>query len=64
MDTQRSDEAQNDSFKAIAPQKDNAVHKEFEIGKLVHEQLHEDELTRNEPGQGAPGNTKPSQLKF
>ncbi|OCB78292.1 hypothetical protein B0A79_12130 [Flavobacterium piscis] len=36
MDTQKSNEAQNDSFETKAPQKDNPVKKEFEIGQLGH----------------------------
>ena len=64
MDTQKSNEAQNDSFETITPEKENPVRKEFEIGQLGREELKEDELTRDETGQGAPGNTKPSQRKF
>jgi len=39
MDTQKSNEAQNDSFETIAPQKDNHVKKEFEIGELGQQEL-------------------------
>ena len=60
MDTQNSDEAESDKFETIAPEKDNPVKREFEIGQLGNQELKEDEITRNEPGQGAPGNTKPS----
>jgi hypothetical protein len=34
MDTQKSHEAENDSFETIAPGKENPVRKEFEIRKL------------------------------
>lgn len=63
MDTQKSDEAQNDPFETIEPEKDNPVKKEFKIGKLGNKELQEDESKRDETG-GAPGNTKPSQRKF
>ena len=63
MDTQKSDEAENDSFETIAPENDNPVRKEFEIGQLGQQELQEDESTRDETG-GAPGNAKPSQRKF
>ena len=39
MDTQKSNEAQNDSFETIGPQKDNHVKKEFEIGELGQQEL-------------------------
>ena len=64
MDTQSSGEAQNDSFETIEPEKDNPVQKEFEIGQLGNQELKEDELTRDETGNGSPGNIKPSQRKF
>ena len=64
MDTEKSDETQNGSFETIAPEKDNHVKKEFEIGQLGREESKEDEITRNETGQIVPGNTKPSQRKF
>jgi hypothetical protein len=64
MDTQKSDEAENDPFETIEADQDNPVHKEFEIGQLGQEELKEDEITRNETGNSAPGNTKPSQRKF
>ena len=60
----KSNEAQNDSFETIAPEKDNHIKKEFEIGQLGNQELQEDEITRNETGQIAPGNTKPFQRKF
>jgi len=34
------------------PEKDNPVRKEFEIGQLGYQELKEDELTRNEAGNG------------
>jgi len=64
MDTQSSDEDQSNQFETMAPEKDNSVKKEFEIGQLGNEELKEDELTRNEAGHDAPGNIKPSQRKF
>lgn len=64
MDTQKRNEAQNDSFETIEPEKDNPVNREFEIGKLGNEELKEDERARNETGHGSPGNAKPSQRKF
>ena len=45
MDTQKSDEAENDSFETIPPEKDNPVQREFEIGQLGNNELQEDELT-------------------
>ena len=39
MDTQKSNEAQNDSFETIGPQKDNHVKKEFEIVELGQDEL-------------------------
>ena len=62
--TQNSDEAQSDNFETIEPQKDNHARKEFEIGELGNQELHEDEITRNKTAHGAPGNHKPSQRKF
>jgi len=64
MDTQRSNEVQNDPFETIEPEKDNPVRKEFKIGKLGNQELQEDESTRDETGIRSPGNTKPSQRKF
>ncbi|MNR53881.1 hypothetical protein D3C85_1739670 [compost metagenome] len=64
MDTEKSDEAQSDSFETIAPEKDNQVQREFEIRKLGNQELKEDELTLNETGQFAPGYAKPSERKF
>ena len=63
MDTNKSDEAENDSFETIAPEKDDPVKKEFEIGQLGQEELQEDESIRDETT-GAPDTTKPSQRKF
>ena len=48
--TQKSNEAENDSFETIEPEKDNPVRKEFEIGELGNDELQEDELTRDETG--------------
>ncbi|MDX6183975.1 hypothetical protein SGQ18_17590 [Flavobacterium sp. Fl-33] len=62
--TQKSDEDESETFETIAPQKDNPVRKEFEIGQPGSEELQEDESTRDEPSQGATGNIKPSQRKF
>ena len=64
MDTQKSNEDENDSFETLAPEKDNPARREFEIGQLGNQELKEDELTRDETGDGAPGNRKPSQRKF
>jgi hypothetical protein len=61
--THKSDEAENDSFETIGPEKDNPVEREFEIGELGNKELQEDESTRDETG-GAPGNTEPSKRKF
>jgi len=57
MNTQRSDEAQSDTFETTQPDQDNPVHKEVEIGQLGNEELKEDERTRDETGNGAPGHT-------
>jgi hypothetical protein len=54
----------NDSFETIAPEKDNPVGREFEIGQLGQQELQEDEITRNETGNVSAGNTKSSQRKF
>jgi hypothetical protein len=64
MDTQKSDEAQSATFETIAPEKDNPMKKEFEVGQRGREESKEDEITRNEAGHDAPGNIKPSQRKF
>lgn len=64
MDTQNSNETESGTFETIAPEKDNPVNKEFEIGNLGNEELQEDELTRDATGNNAPGNIKPSQRKF
>ena len=64
MDTNKSDEDEIDTFETMAPEKDNSVKKEFEIGQLGNEELKEDEITRNETAHSAPGNIKPSQRKF
>ena len=50
MDTQNSDEAENDPFETIEPEKDNPVRKEFEIEQLGQQELQEDEITRDETG--------------
>jgi hypothetical protein len=39
IDTQESDEAENDSFETIDTEKDNPVRKEFEIGQLGNQEL-------------------------
>jgi len=44
MDTQKSDEDENDSFETIEPDQDNSVEREFEIGELGNEELKNDEL--------------------
>ena len=44
--TQKSNEAQSDKFQTIAPEKDNPVRKEFEIGQLGSDELQEDESIR------------------
>jgi hypothetical protein len=64
IDNQKSYKAENDSFETIEPDQDNPVKMEFEIGQLGNEDLKEDEITRDETGNGAPGNFKPSQRKF
>ncbi|QDW21080.1 hypothetical protein [Flavobacterium sp. KBS0721] len=64
MDTEKSDEAEKDCFETIAPEKDNHVKKEFEIGHLNNEELQEDESTGNETGHSAPGNTKSSRRRY
>lgn len=64
IDTSGSDEAESDPFTTIEPDQDNPVGKEFEIGELGNKELQEDELTRDESRNGAPGNNKPSQRKF
>ena len=64
IDTQNSDEAENDPFQTIESDQDNPVKKEFEIGELGNEELKNDESTRDETGNGASRNTKPSQRKF
>lgn len=64
MDTQRNNESESNPFETNQPEKDNPVHKEFEIGHLGNEQLKEDEQARDESGNDASRNTKPSQRKF
>ena len=64
MDTQKNNEAEDASFETIAPEKDNPVRKEFEIGKLGNEELQEDQRARDESRYGATYNTKPSKRKF
>jgi len=39
MGTEKSNEDDSDSFETIAPQKDNHVKKEFEIGELGQQEL-------------------------
>lgn len=53
MDTHKSDEAESVSFETIETEKDNPVEREFEIGELGNQELKEDELTRNETGNGS-----------
>ncbi|MDW8848929.1 hypothetical protein SD960_02400 [Flavobacterium sp. MMLR14_040] len=64
MDTNKSDEAQSDTFETIAPEKDDPVRKEFEIRPLGNQELQEDERARDETGHSLNRNTKPSQPKF
>ena len=64
MDTEKSNETENESFETIEPEKDNPVKREFEIGELGNEELRENERARDETDGGAPGNYKPSQRKF
>jgi hypothetical protein len=64
IDTNKSDEDESDNFQTIEPEKDNPVRKEFEIGQLESDELQEDEITRNEPGQSTTGNAKPSKRNF
>ena len=64
MDTRKGNEVQIASFETIAPQKDNPVRREFEIGQPGQDELKDDEITRNETGNRAPGNTNPSRRKF
>jgi len=52
MDTKKNNEAENDCFETIAPEKDNPVRREFETGQLGREELQEDELTRDESRDG------------
>jgi len=49
-------------LKPIAPQKDNSVQREIEIGQLGQEELQEDERARDASRYGELHNTKPSQL--
>jgi hypothetical protein len=53
MDTEKNNEDENDSFETIAPEKDNPVSREFEIGQLGREELKEDELIKDAPRHGA-----------
>ena len=64
IDTQKSNEAESASFEIIEPEKDNPVQREFEIGELGNDALKEDEITRNETGDGKLHNNKPSGRKF
>ena len=50
IDTNNSDEAENNSFETIGPEKDNPVSREFEIGQPGREDLQEDEHARDETG--------------
>jgi hypothetical protein len=52
MDTQKSNEDENDSFETIEPEKDNPAQRELEIGELGNEELEEDELASNDTGDG------------
>ncbi|QDW21114.1 hypothetical protein [Flavobacterium sp. KBS0721] len=61
--TQKSNEAENDSFETIEPEKDNRVQREFEIEEIENDELQEDELTRDETRRGVHNN-KHSQRKF
>lgn len=63
IDTQKSDEQQNDAFETIQPDDDNPVNREFEIGQLGNEELKEDELARDE-SDGPARFHKPSERKF
>jgi hypothetical protein len=60
----QDNEPESATFETIAPEKDNPVRKEFEIGQLGNDELKDDERARDETGDGAPGNTEPSQRKF
>ena len=62
--TQKSNEDESDTFETIAPEKDDPVRKEFEIGQLGNQELKEDEITRDESRNGSAGIIKPSQRKF
>lgn len=53
MDTQNSDEAESNTFETTQPEKDSPVRKEFEIGQLGNDELQEDELARDETGNGS-----------
>ena len=64
FDTQKSDEAENNSFQTIAHEKDNPVNSEFEIGQLGNEELMEDECAMDESRHSTPGHNKPSQRNF
>ncbi|MCD0469907.1 hypothetical protein [Flavobacterium sp. JAS] len=64
MDTQKGDEDENEAFESIAPEKDNPVQREFEIGHIGNQELKKDERARDESRHSTPGNHKPSQRKF
>jgi len=64
MDAQKDNEPESEPFETIEPDQDNPVNKEFEIGELGNEELKEDELNRDETGDGKLHNNKPSQRKF
>lgn len=64
IDIQNSSEEQSATFETLEPQEDNPAYREFEIGELGNQELKEDEMTRDETNNGAPGHEKPSQRKF
>ena len=45
MDTKKNNEDENDFFGSLAPEKDNPVEREFEIGELGNQELQEDQRT-------------------
>lgn len=62
--TQKNNQDENDFFETTAPEKDNHARREFEIVELGKDEHKEDQLTKDETGNGSPGNSKPSQRKF
>ena len=64
MNTQKNNEAQNDSFETIEPDQDIHARREFEIGQLGNEELQGDDCTRDETAHRAKSNNKPSQENF